>query len=203
MKISQDTLIDDLEGRTLKIIAIVSEWKTQAVDELNNKPSDNGWSAMECLGHLNFYGDFYLPEIEGRLRNAPSVSSPQQFKSGLLGNYFAKSLLPKHKLNKMATFKSMNPAGKLLGMDMLHKFLAQQETLLQLLATAKGADLTKTKTAISISKVLKLRLGDTLRVVIYHNQRHIVQALRALGQTDEAAALIDFQPDRSAHVSHV
>jgi len=39
-------------------------------------------------------------------------------------------------------------------------------------------DIGKTKTAISISKWIKLKLGDTLRVVIYHNQRHMAQAKR-------------------------
>ncbi|RXM56703.1 hypothetical protein BOQ60_25350, partial [Chryseobacterium sp. CH1] len=30
-------------------------------------------------------------------------------------------------------------------------------------------DLEKTKTSISISKLIKLKLGDTFRFVIYHN----------------------------------
>src|SRR5690606_41809639 len=49
---------------------------------------------------------------------------------------------------------------------------------LQLLEASKRVDLTQVKTSISISKWIKLRLGDTLRVVIYHNRRHIVQALK-------------------------
>lgn len=40
----------------------------------------------------------------------------------------------------------------------------------------KNIDLNKTKTAISISKWFKLKLGDTFKVVIYHNERHIAQA---------------------------
>lgn len=85
-------------------------------------------------------------------------------------------MLPKEKLNKMKTFQSMNPAGSQLGTEVLEKFLKQQEELLALLEKAKTVDLAKTKTAISISKLIKLRLGDTFRVVIYHNYRHIVQA---------------------------
>jgi hypothetical protein len=31
-----------------------------------------------------------------------------------------------------------------------------------------------------LTKFLKLGLGDTLRVVIYHNERHLAQAIRAV-----------------------
>ncbi|MGB3549023.1 MAG: hypothetical protein WBA17_18760 [Saprospiraceae bacterium] len=42
----------------------------------------------------------------------------------------------------------------------------------------------RTKTAVSITKLIRLRLGDTLRVVVYHNQRHVAQALRAAGMSE-------------------
>ena len=65
-----------------------------------------------------------------------------------------------------------------MGLDIkaIDKFLEQQHQLLEILKIAKTKDLNKIKTAISISKWIKLKLGDTLRVVIYHNKRHIAQA---------------------------
>jgi hypothetical protein len=51
---------------------------------------------------------------------------------------------------------------------------------LNLLEQGKKVDLTRTRTSISISSLIKLRLGDTLRVVIYHNQRHLAQVRRIL-----------------------
>jgi hypothetical protein len=64
--------------------------------------------------------------------------------------------------------------------DVITKFLDQQKQLLELLTKAQSVDLNKVKTSISISRWIKLRLGDTLRVVIYHNQRHMKQAGRIL-----------------------
>jgi hypothetical protein len=52
--------------------------------------------------------------------------------------------------------------------------------MLELLEAARTVDLTRTKTGISITNLIKLRLGDTLRVVVYHNWRHIEQAQRAI-----------------------
>src|SRR5690606_40886810 len=109
------------------------------------------------------------------------------FKSSWLGNYVAKSMLPKEKLNKMKTFKSMDPAGSDLNKNVLNRFIAQQNTLLDLLEAARKVSLTKTKTGISITPWLKLRLGDTFRVVIYHNLRHVLQAEKAKENAIEPA----------------
>ena len=89
-------------------------------------------------------------------------------------------MLPKEKLNKMKTFKSMNPIGSNLDKTVLEKFLSQQKTLLELLQQAEKVSLTKNKTGISISKWIKLKLGDTFRIVIYHNLRHVIQAEKAI-----------------------
>src|SRR5690606_11364077 len=98
------------------------------------------------------------------------------FKSGVLGGYFAKSMLPKEKLNKMKTFKDKDPMGSKLDKTSIDRFISQQAQILNLLDKSREIDLNKTKTAISISKLIKLKIGDTFRVVIYHNERHIVQA---------------------------
>lgn len=98
------------------------------------------------------------------------------FKSGILGNYFAKTMLPKEKLNKMKTFKDKNPINSTLDKKCIDRFILQQQKILELLDIARNKDLSKIKTSISISKWIKLKLGDTFRVIIYHNERHIVQS---------------------------
>ena len=42
----------------------------------------------------------------------------------------------------------------------------------------------KTRIPISINKWIKIKLGDTFRFVIYHNERHIQQAKRVLKETN-------------------
>ena len=41
-------------------------------------------------------------------------------------------------------------------------------------------DLGKIKIPISIAPFVKIKLGDTLRFIVYHNERHIVQAQNIL-----------------------
>ena len=72
------------------------------------------------------------------------------------------------------------PNGSDLNETVIERFLDQQLKTLELLDNARKVSLDKTKTAISISKLIKLKLGDTFRVIIYHNERHIAQAHKAL-----------------------
>jgi hypothetical protein len=53
----------------------------------------------------------------------------------------------------------------------------QQRQILTLLETEKKVDLRKIKIRTTLP-ILKFRLGDTLRFVIYHVNRHLVQAKR-------------------------
>jgi hypothetical protein len=150
--------------------------------ELNYRQHPASWNVLECIEHLNLYGNFYLPEIETSIQKSKTQANTE-FVSGWLGNYFAQSMLPKAKLNKMKTFKEMNPINRRVSREALHVFIGQQTKLLALLQQSRAVDLSKVKTGISIAKFIRIRLGDTFRFVIYHQIRHIKQAnevLRAL-----------------------
>lgn len=174
MKTTSEKLISDLIERTRYNMNEVQKFRELTAAELNHRPREGSWSILECLEHLNYYGDFYLPEIERRI-NAGRHSAEPEFKSGLLGDYFAKMMLPGEQMKPMKTLKSMNPIGSRLDKGTVDKFLGQQKKLLSLLDSARQVSLNKTKTSISITPMIKLRLGDTFRVVIYHNQRHVEQ----------------------------
>ena len=104
-----EKLIDDLIQQTQSNLNMAEGFKQLNETVLNHKTSPKSWSVLECIEHLNRYGDFYLPEIQRRI-NASNHPNTKTFKSSWLGNYFAESMLPKEKLNKMKTFKSMDPA---------------------------------------------------------------------------------------------
>jgi hypothetical protein len=179
MKIKSEALIEELIERTRLNMNKAEGFKQLNADLLNWKTGQEIWSVLECIEHLNLYGDFYLPEIERRISQA-NRESEADFKPGCVGDYFAKSMLPKEKLNKMKTFKNKNPNGSKLTKETITRFLDQQKKMLELLDRARGVSLNKTKTGISISPLIKFKLGDTFRFVIYHNERHIVQADKIL-----------------------
>lgn len=179
MKIPTLKLIDELQKITEENIQFVENLFNETDEKLNFRLSGKSWSILECIEHLNRYGKFYIPEISKRIENSDTKPT-EIFSSGVLGNYFAKSMLPKEKLNTMKTFKSMNPIHSKLDKNVLNEFIVQQKQMIHLLKEAKNIDLNKVKTSISISNLIKLKLGDTFLFVIYHNLRHIEQAKRNL-----------------------
>lgn len=178
MKIENNALIDDLLKRTEQSTEKVKQFERLSLDQLRFK-NGNQWSVLECLEHLNLYGDFYLVEIENQIianRNRPGVTI---FQSGLIGNYFAKLMEVKEgKITKMKSPKDKNPASRDLTVTTISRFLKQQQQLVSLLNSCRSIDLTRAKSAISLTRFVKLRLGDTLRFFTYHIERHVLQAER-------------------------
>lgn len=175
-------LIADLSQQTQDLLAMVEQWNNLPPSVLNHQPQPNKWSALQCLEHLNIYGRYYLPTIEKAISHAQYVSEPT-FTSGWLGNYFAQSMKLQQNgtpTKPMKTLKNYNPNKHLDKQQVISEFLIHQEQLLELLDASKKVNLEKIRIPISINRLIKIRLGDCLRFVIYHNQRHFQQALQAM-----------------------
>lgn len=179
MVFKTEQLIEELKQYVNSHIQFVQSLNELSEDDLQRKKDLKSWSVVECLEHLNLYAIFYNKEIQKQLQNSRYHKS-EIFRPGYLGNKFAIDMLPKKGMKTMNTFKSKNPIySRLNRKEVIANFLKNQKKLLELLEEAKQKDLTKIKTAITLP-LLKLRLGDTLRFVIHHNERHIVQAQKVL-----------------------
>lgn len=172
-------LIAFLIQQTESILEQIKALKNYNDAKLNWRPNKDAWSVLECIERLNRYGDFYLPAISTAMNNSELSPSPK-YKAGWLGNYFANSMLPKERLNKMKTFKDKNPIYTQLDETVIDASIKQQEQLLALLQLAEQKNLNKIRIPTSISPLLKLKLGDTFRFFINHIIRHMQQIERIL-----------------------
>jgi hypothetical protein len=146
-------------------------------DEVLLNPSNiGGWSIAQCLAHLNFYGDYYLPLFENGLQNSPDNSSANTIKSSWLGRKCIESMNPETGKKKYKAFKAYTPSANLDAKASIAEFINQQERMLKILRTARTKDIQQIKIPISIAKFLKLNLGDALQFLVVHNERHIQQA---------------------------
>ena len=169
-----EKLIQSLLEQTRQIINEAEKLKTYDLQTLSWRENETSWNILECLEHLNLYGDFYLQQIESKIKNS-NTKAHDEFKSSLLGNYFAKSMLPKEKLNKMKTFRDKNPLNAKLDKMVINRFIDQQITLLELLNQSRKVSLNKVKIPTSISNLVRLKLGDTFQFFINHMIRHLNQ----------------------------
>ena len=155
------------------------------------QPSPNAWSAMQCIGHLNMYGDYYLPAIEQAIMQANKTgnSASAIFTPGWLGNYFTNMMQtsPGKGSKKMKAPKNYTITNEGLSDEVIARFIDQQEKLLVLLDKAANVNLNTIRIPISIAPFIKLKLGDVFMFLIAHNNRHVQQAERAIdaaGNTD-------------------
>jgi hypothetical protein len=143
------------------------------------------WSAAQAIEHLNMYNRYYLPVIEKSLVQIPKEVNAW-FVPGFFGNYFTNMMMPKNVYevkNKMKAPKGYAPGVGLNANEVISEFLSHQKKLVTLLEIARKRNLDQIRIPISISKLIRLKLGDTFRFLIAHEQRHMIQARNALKST--------------------
>lgn len=194
---NSNQLIDDLQQQTESFLnEAVQHWQMLPPAIMLHKEAPEKWSAVQCLMHLNSYGDYYLPAIATAVDRALNKRwlSTTNFKSSWFGNYFTELMLPKDAAGtgkKMKAPKNHTPLLNNNSDAAIATFIDQQERMLRLLEKARCIDLRKAKAPISISKLIKLPVGDTFRFLIAHNYRHVLQAKRAiLLITDKADTIL-------------
>jgi hypothetical protein len=179
MQTEARVLLEEMVQITEACTVAVKQFRTLSGAQLNYRTDPESWSILECIEHLNLYGDFYLPEMEKQILAQKQDTPCTVFKSGIIGNYFAELMQAKNgKIKKMTSPKDKNPVHSHLTVTTIERFIKQQERLLNILRLAGSVDLARTRTAISITRLIKLRLGDTFRFFVYHIERHVTQAQR-------------------------
>jgi hypothetical protein len=175
-------LLNNLYQKTEFVLEkAIREWQSLPAEQLNRQPAPNAWSAAQCLEHLNVYGRYYLPELKKAVNKAEKQPKPT-YKSGWLGNYFYRLMLPNTEgslKSKMKAPKNAVPSEELNSAAVIAEFIEQQEELLQLIEQARAVNIGSIRIPISLTKLIRLKLGDTFLFVVAHNERHILQAERA------------------------
>lgn len=182
MKAIQKTaLLKDLhETVDLHLCEVTRIFQNLTSEQLLRHPAPGSWNAAQCFEHLNKYGAYYLPQIRKAIEGSESSKSDDAFVSSWLGSYFTKMMDPNTGKKKIKTFKEYIPVSQLDAHSVVAEFIHQQETILKYLDQAKVADLNR-RIPISLTKLIRLKLGDVLQFVIAHNARHLEQAKRAIG----------------------
>lgn len=182
--ISQQLLLDQLEEQVERQLSTaVTDYQNSSRERLLQKPASGGWSAAECLWHLNSYGNYYLPEIEAGLSSgSPSTGT---FTSTWLGAWFTRMMQPGAKTKKMKAFKGHTPPPELDPLPVVAEFIQQQERLLLLLRKARAVNMNRIRIGISIMPWFKMKLGDVFQLLIVHQERHLQQAARVANEHRE------------------
>ena len=197
-KFKSEDLLNDLAQDVRRVKESAEFFKNVDKTKMVYSPGKGRWSAVQVLEHLNGYNRHYLPAIESEL-SVVTYDTNSWFSSGYWGEKFTKMMRPANVYevkNKMKTTKKMSFPNSLHVDSVLKEFLEGQDRLLRLLEMAKGKDLAKIHIPITLTKLIKLRLGDTFRFLIAHEQRHMIQARNTIKETgvatDKFPVIINF-----------
>ncbi|XVJ65309.1 MAG: DinB family protein [Lacibacter sp.] len=193
MKYNSNSLLESLLADVRQILLEAEQLKALPASMLQSQPSLQQWSVAQVLEHLNIYSRYYIATIEQKLHLNQSGPNTD-FTPGWLGNYFTNLMKPnaeKAITKKMKAPKNAVPSALPDAKTMLEEFISHQHHLLNLLQIAKTANLEYNRIPTSLSKMISLKLGDTFRFFIAHEQRHFVQihnTLEQLHQVSKVAA---------------
>jgi hypothetical protein len=185
-----EQLIEDLETITRSNIHLTeTHLQSLSNEQLLWKPKKESWNILEIMAHLNQYANYYQEAFKKKMQKTRYNVPTAVFTSSPLGKSAWKSMKLGNARNvkrKIKSPKAYNPTyhKELVTGNDLTTFLTFQNELLELIIKATSFNLKRVKIPISVSKIIRLRLGDALMFVVFHNERHVQQALNLLSNKD-------------------
>jgi hypothetical protein len=160
-------------------------FKKLSSNQRNWRPNAETWSLNDIFWHLNTSLSYYNTEFIEKIEKTKFKQSKDTFISSPLGRSAWKSMKLGNAHNVKRKFrapKEIDPKQNQRDEtgNELEIFLENQHTLLEIFIKAAEVNLRKVKIPLSISKMVRLRLGDCLQFVVYHNERHYYQALNLI-----------------------
>ncbi len=154
-------------------------------DQKSWKINQSSWSINEIFAHMNDYAKFYHSTFLERIEKTRFREPNSIFMSSPLGRSAWKSMKLGNAKNVKRKFKSPKANNPSLDISLLtgnevSDFEKGQVELLSIIEKATTVNLRKVKVPISISKLIRFRLGDALMFVVYHNERHVQQVLNVM-----------------------
>jgi hypothetical protein len=157
---------------------------------LNKKIYTDTWSISECLNHNILILENYFPKVEKAVlvKDLKMLKKNRTvFKSGYLGGYFVNAVRLKEDntiTKRKRSVNFLNPQQvEGFGNQVLSRFLYLTDKLINLMAYLKDIDLSAISIPMKGLPFIRLSLGDMLCYIIYHVERHFVQAQRIFIET--------------------
>ncbi len=181
-----EVLFQELRNITESSIDVVQKKLIKlSEDQLKWSPNKDTWNILEIFAHLNEYSLFYHPTFLKKIDTTRFRDPRENFISSPLGRNAWKMMKlgnAKNVKRKFRAAKLYNPkiVSSIVKPTAVQDFLDAQKEFLEILEKARKINIRKSKIGISISKIIRLRFGDGLLFVAYHNERHVQQALNLL-----------------------
>lgn len=148
-------------------------------DQLNWKPSPDKWSVGQCLDHLVTTNGEYFSIFDAILAGPKKSTFWERVPvlPALWGRMLIKSVSP-DSTRKLKAPKIFQPAASNVDGGIVQRFLDQQAEVIRYLEAARNLNAAKIILTSPVSSLITYSLLDACRVIVAHEQRHLLQARR-------------------------
>jgi hypothetical protein len=149
--------------------------------QLNWKPAQDKWSAGECVEHLIVTNKAYFPVLEKITTGTHKNSFWQKFSplSRVWGSLLLKTVSPGTE-RKAKTANIFLPVSSAVPKTIIGDFIKTNDEFVSYLKKLGSIDLKKTKIYSPVSKFITYSLLDAIKIITFHEVRHINQAKRVM-----------------------
>ncbi len=144
---------------------------------LTQRPDADGWSAVQCIDHLNVTLRRYLPAIEAAIRQGRLEKrvSPGPFPLSWLERWFIRQIEPPVGRRFKAP-PSFQPEESPSPSQVDREFKDLRRRLREAMGEAHGLDLLKLRVSSPAFSWFRISLHAAFAVMIAHDRRHLDQA---------------------------
>lgn len=149
-------------------------------EEWQRRPAAGGWSAAECVAHLNLTSEAFVPLLRDGLERAEAVGepAPRRFRRDLLGWAIWRASRPGGGMRSKTAPAFVPPAGRDREAQVAD-FERLQEEQIACVRRGDGLPLDRVKIASPFDGRVRYSLYSAFTILPAHQHRHLAQAERA------------------------
>lgn len=182
--IPQDQLLEDSRSQLEKVNAEARRLAGDMTEaQLRWAPPDGGWSVAQVFAHLASATGSYLPALRSAIAADRATGAPRKHESwhpSFFGRLLIRSLEPSSR-RSMPSPKIWRPTNN-SPPAALEAFLETQKAVAAAIHEARDIDLVRARLSSPVSRLIRLNVGDALRVFVVHDWRHLGQVERIIGR---------------------
>lgn len=175
-----EAIAQELESASRRVELLAG---SASEEQLRRRPVQGGWSASECVAHLNLATRAVLPTLDDALAHAqPAPGIPARMRLGLIGWLVWRGVRPDARM-KARTSAPFVPGGDQAAEEVIAGFRELQASLLERLRTADGKPIHRIRIVSPFSDRVRYSVFAAFSILAAHEHRHLNQAERALAVT--------------------
>lgn len=151
--------------------------------QLNWKPAAERWSVAQCFEHLLTTNNAYFPTFDALERGEKKTRMVERLPvfPAIWGTLLRRSLDPKS-TRKLKAPSKVNPTSSNLGSSVISDFIDQQQKIVRYMTSFRNMELTRIIVTSPFLSLLTFSLMDALRIIVVHEQRHLIQAANVVAE---------------------